>query len=74
MRVILRGYIEGKLVFQEHMDAQALEAAIQSNIAMLADKPNLVEMEFLDEPDPEKRFFRIGTNPSDTGYPIPFKP
>ena len=34
----------------------------------------MVELEFLDDPDPERRFFRFGTDPTCMVLPTNYKP
>ena len=38
--------------------------------AMLAHEMHMIEIEFLDEPKPEERFFRFGTDPRGMLLPV----
>lgn len=68
MRFIVRGYRAGKLVAEhEHRsDQMAPETVIEELIAILGedDSPHMIELEFLDEPNPNERFFRFGSDPT----------
>ncbi len=77
MRVTVRGFAGKQIVFKETVDVPDDEE--QSAIALIADRhigmlshypQHVIEMEFLDEPDPDKRFFRFGTDPSNMRMPI----
>jgi hypothetical protein len=68
MRLAFRGYCDGQKVMEEFVDSDAeigatAEAQLQRLKNIVGDKPNMVEIEFLDEPNPMKRFFRFGTDP-----------
>lgn len=65
-RVTVRIFINGELEFRETIDA------LDSELASIADRYmerikhepiHMVELEFLDIPDPNERFFRFGTDP-----------
>jgi hypothetical protein len=77
MRMVARGYLGDELVFRENitLDEEQLEnvvadMALRHSAAMAADELDMIEFEFLDEPDPDQRFFRIGTNPDGMVMPI----
>ena len=65
-KVIIRGYRNGALHFKEHADTgeAGVEEMVQRHGQFLTDKPGMIEIEFLDELDVQKRFFRMGTDPS----------
>jgi hypothetical protein len=72
MRVIERGYLAGRLVFQrphEISEADAASLAAQHAAGMCAWEIDMVELEFPDCP-PEDRFFRIGVNAAGMVAPI----
>jgi hypothetical protein len=72
MRVIERGYLAGRLVFQqphEISEAEAGNLATRHASAMIEGLIDMVELEFPDCP-PEDRFFRIGMNPDGMVAPI----
>jgi len=73
MKVIFRGYIQGKLVFQERMDVQddaEITDAAERHHELLGGQPYMIEIEFLDELDPMRRFHRIGTDTRGMVLPI----
>ena len=71
-RVAVRGFVGKQLLFQEFLDvdfespkvAQDIYAIAQSHVALMARHPGLIEMEFLDESDPNHRFFRFSMHPA----------
>ena len=67
-RIAMRGYRDGVLMFEEAHDADTvdLEKLAESHALQLAGdqrSTHLIEVEFLDEPDVNQRFFRFGTDP-----------
>ena len=76
-RVMIRGYRRGALVFAEPLEIGdndgALEVIAEKHAVRLMadDTPHMIEIEFLDEPDVDARFFRIGTDPSRMVKPKP---
>lgn len=72
-RVAVRIFINGELEFRETIDA------LDSELASIADRHmerikhepiHMVELEFLDIPDPLERFFRFGTDPRAMVAPV----
>lgn len=79
IRVAIRGFAQGELQFEDVVELPD-EAAIKHLLPGLAEKHaaaladhrlHMIEIEFLDEPDPQERFFRFGTDPS--GMVIPMR-
>lgn len=74
MRIAVRGYVGEKLLFEDRVDIeddmQAIEALATSHAKRLMDYPHTVEIEFLDEPDPNARFFRFGTQTTGMVGPV----
>lgn len=75
-RIAIRGFIRGIRQFEERVDGDncdSEELAERHALTLLAlpggDK-HMVEIEFLDEPDPLLRFFRFGTEPGMMVKPI----
>jgi hypothetical protein len=71
--VAIRGFANGTKLFEERVwvgldeiDALATKHAL----ALCAYRRHMIEVEFLDEPDPLQRFFRIGTDPSGMVRPM----
>ena len=70
MRVAVRGYGDGRLLFEEIVeeseedDTADFRAIAQKHVDRVAEyKRHMIELEFLDDaPDPN-RFFRFGTDP-----------
>jgi len=77
VRLIVRGYGNGRLIFEEPVNCteDELGAIAENQILRMApfDK-HMLEIEFLDEPDPKQRFFRMGTDPSSMVLPVEIKP
>ena len=62
-KIAVRGYAGGVKVFEEIVDDDSDMA--QQHIKRVAHHPrHMIEIEFLDEPDPLERFFRFGTDAS----------
>jgi hypothetical protein len=77
-RLAFRGYIGGEKVFEEfatipegELDQVMPRLAIQHATALAEAQLHMIEIEFLDEPNPEERFSRFGTDPSGMVRPIP---
>jgi len=70
MRVAIRGYIAGKILFDDRVDivSDNLHDLSMHYTERLLDMPggdrHMIELEFLDEPDRLERFFRFGTDKS----------
>jgi hypothetical protein len=76
MRVAIRGFAEGKRIFQEIVDADAvdMQQVGRKHVTRMAAHPShMLEFEFLDEPDPLQRFLRIGTDLSSMVQPMKLK-
>jgi hypothetical protein len=72
-RIAVRGFVAGKLEFEEFMDADAVDLAevAESHALRLIRFPaHMIEIEFLDDPNPEERFFRFGTEPTGMVRPL----
>ena len=69
MRIAVRGYAAGQLIFQEfadisEQDPEAEKLALAHLEQMIPFPEHMIEIEFLEEPDLNQRFFRFGTDPS----------
>lgn len=78
IHVAIRGFAAGKKVFEDQVviadtDLEKLLPALAEKHAkaMAEHRLHMIEIEFLDEPDPLQRFFRIGTDPSGMVDPFP---
>jgi len=76
-RVVVRGFANGVRMFEEKIDVA--DEDIDELIPRLAEKHaermaphkrHMIEIEFPDDPNPEERFFRFGTDPSGMRRPI----
>ena len=79
IRLAIRGYAAGVLKFEEFEDLLDDDAELDARIAILANyhaealaehRLHMIEIEFLDEPNPNERFFRFGSDPSGMVMPI----
>lgn len=79
MRVVIRGFAEGKLLFKDQVEVEGDDALEESLLLQLAEKHgdqiarhalHMIEIEFLDEPDPIQRFFRFGTDRAGMVEPV----
>ena len=76
MRVIVRGFLKGDHVFSDHQEIDPEDDGLIRRVAdqhirmTAAGEVDMIEIEFLDEPDPNQRFFRIGTNPARMVAPV----
>jgi hypothetical protein len=81
-RLAIRGYIRGVKQFEERIycpdDAQGLDKIAEEHARRLLALPggdrHMIEIEFLDDPDPSQRFFRFGTDQTGMVAPIAFTP
>jgi hypothetical protein len=72
IRLAIRGYVAGVLLFGDQVEVadepaldQLLPTLAAEHAAMMAEhRLHMIEIEFVDEPDPLKRFFRFGSDPS----------
>jgi hypothetical protein len=70
MKLAVRGYKDSVQVFEDRIDIDLgdkseMTRLVREHIMAVADHENhMLEIEFLDEPDPLKRFYRFGTDPS----------
>jgi hypothetical protein len=73
LRLRARGFAEGRVIFDENLEAAAEEVAALAErhcLRMVPYPKHMIEIEFLDEPDPRQRFFRIGTDPAGMVQPV----
>jgi len=73
MRVAVRGFAGKQQVFEELLDTDVVdldELAKQQIERMVAYPAHMIEIEFLDEPDQNQRYFRFGSDPSGMVMPI----
>lgn len=78
VRLAVRGFIAGAKVLEEFPtfddDGARIEKLAESNATYLMGLPggdrHMIEIEFLDEPNPLQRFFRIGTDPAGMTAPV----
>jgi hypothetical protein len=78
IHLAVRGYVDGKQQFEDLItifDPDAIEHGLdkiaEKHAAVLASHTlHMIEIEFLDEPDAQHRFFRFGTDPSGMMIPI----
>lgn len=72
-RVTVRVFVGGELTFRETIDAEdpRLATIAASHLERVKNEPiHMVELEFLDIPDPLERFFRFGTDPRAMVAPV----
>jgi hypothetical protein len=77
IRICVRGWKAGVLAFEERLEMRdvaemerLLPAIAERQIERLLSAPCLIEIEFLDEPDVNQRFFRFGTDPTRMARPL----
>lgn len=77
IRLAIRGYADGRRLFEDRVEIpeDGLEdllpgLAEKHAKAMAAHERHIIEIEFLDEPDPMQRFFRFGTDLSGMILPL----
>ena len=79
IRLAIRGYVGRTVVFEDRVDVPFPDLgtllptlAEQHATKLAAHDLHMVEIEFLDEPNEQERFFRFGTDPSGMVMPIAF--
>jgi hypothetical protein len=77
LRLAIRGFAQGAKQFEDRVDVEEhlIEEVIpglatQHAAAMASQKLQMIEIEFLDEPNEQERYFRFGTDPSGMVLPI----
>lgn len=80
VRLAIRGFAGRRKIFEDRIsvDADAIETevaglAAQHAAALASHELHMVEIEFLDEPDPNERYFRFGTDASGMVIPVAIK-
>ncbi len=70
-RIAVRGFVGRKVLFEDWIDVpvEQLEQVVREHAdrharQIAAHELHMIEIEFLDEPDENERFFRFGTDPS----------
>jgi hypothetical protein len=78
LRIMIRGYLGRDIKFKQPLMVEnsefdnALEHLAAAHAkALAAGDIDMIEFEFLDEPDPNERYFRMGTKP--TGMVAPMR-
>lgn len=81
IHICVRGWKQGVKVFEDKLELRdmdelerVLPAIAQHHIDLVASGPCMIEIEFLDEPDVNQRFFRFGSDPSGMTWPIEIDP
>lgn len=76
-KIAIRGFVGKKVIFEDRveiaestLDRLLPALAEKHGIAMATHALHMIEIEFLDEPNPEARFFRFGTDPSGMVVPL----
>jgi len=65
----IRVYVDGALESEKQLSAtpaeleELLPKLAEEHARVAAERPTMIEIEFLDEPDVNQRFFRMGTDP-----------
>lgn len=76
IRLAVRVYIGRVLKYEELITIEndqvpdLMPALAQKHIEALARSPGMIEIEFLDEPNEQERFFRIGSDPAGMVLPL----
>lgn len=77
IRLAIRGFVGDALLFADRVvvDSDKLDEilpalALKHARAMADHRLHMIEIEFLDEPDPNQRFFRISSDSSGMVFPI----
>jgi hypothetical protein len=77
LRLMIRGFDGNRVVFakpvtvsEESLSDLLPQLAEEHASAMMRGEYGMIEIEFLDEPDPLERFFRIGVDPKGMVAPV----
>lgn len=77
LHLMIRGYLGRVMQFaqpweiaEDDLDTVVPTLAVQHATAMAEGRLGMLEIEFLDEPDVNQRFFRIGVDPSGMVRPM----
>ena len=77
VRIAVRGFAGRELLFEDRVEitdtdlGSQLPKLAEKHVAkMAAHELHMIEIEFLDEPDENQRFFRFGTEPAGMVLPI----
>ena len=77
IRLAIRGYAAGVVQFEDRLESdeyglkQLLPGLAEKHALALAEhRLHMIEIEFLDEPNPNERFFRFGSDASGMVMPI----
>lgn len=77
VRLAIRGFAAGKVQFEDRVEVESADLADvlpglaeKHGQALAEHRLHMIEIEFLDEPDKNARFFRLGTDPSMMVIPI----
>lgn len=77
VRIAIRGFAKGRIIFRDFAtigddDLENLLPSLAAKHAerMAAHELHVIEVEFLDEPNKNERFFRFGTDPSGMVLPL----
>jgi hypothetical protein len=81
IHVAIRGFARNAMVFEDRiavcagdLDSVILQFAERHALKLATHELHMIEIEFLDEPDENERFFRLGTDPSGMIMPILIPP
>ena len=72
----IRVYVDGALESEKQLSAtpaeleELLPKLAEEHARLAAERPTMIEIEFLDEPDVNQRFFRMGTDPRYMVMPV----
>ena len=79
VRLAIRGYVGRRVIFEDRvevpfadLDTVMPKLAEQHAANLAVHELHMIEIEFLDEPNEQERFFRFGTDPSGMVLPIGF--
>jgi hypothetical protein len=72
IRLAIRGFADGRKIFEDRIsvdtdaiETKATELGRQHAEALDSYELDMIELEFLDEPDPLRRYFRFGRHQTD---------
>jgi len=77
VRITIRAFAHDRLLFTDSLEVSAgaiekvIPALAEKHLDCLADYPqHMIEIQYLDEPDPLQRYFRFGTDPAGMVRPV----